>query len=42
MFTLAAGASTNMLLDFDGESSIRDMGNGNYSMTPVVRVVSVQ
>jgi hypothetical protein len=42
VFTLAAGASTNMLLDFDGESSIRDMGNGNYSMTPVVRVVSVQ
>lgn len=37
----AAGAAT-MLLDFDGDQSIRQMGNGGYSMTPVIRVVSVQ
>jgi PKD repeat protein len=41
-FTLSEGAATTILLDFDGESSIREAGSGNYMMTPVVRIVSVQ
>jgi hypothetical protein len=52
-FTIASSAST-MLIDFDGDRSIKqtgsDNGNGNgkgnsspkYMMTPVIRVVSVQ
>jgi hypothetical protein len=41
-FTLTAGAATTVLLDYDGESSINDLGNGNYRMNPVVRILSVQ
>ena len=48
-FTVASGATT-MLLDFNGDQSIKQTGssngNGNstvkYMMTPVIRVVSVQ
>lgn len=46
-FTVAGGATT-MLLDFDGDHSIKATGSGNgksptkYMMTPVIRVVSVQ
>ena len=42
VFTLAVDTATTVLLDFDGESSIRETGNGNYMMTPVVRVLSVE
>lgn len=42
VFTVTPGSATTVLLDFDGESSIRDTGNGSYMMKPVVRVVSVQ
>jgi uncharacterized protein DUF4382 len=48
-FTLASSATT-MLLDFDGDKSVKqagsDNGKGNnsvkYLMTPVIRIVSVQ
>jgi len=44
-FTVAT-AGTTMLLDFDGDQSVRQTGNGNgnakYMMSPVIRVVSVQ
>ena len=52
-FTVTAGGST-MLLDFDGDQSVRQTGNSNgrggsngvsntkYMMSPVIRVVSVQ
>jgi hypothetical protein len=42
VFTLAGNTTTSILIDFDGESSIRDLGNGNYQMTPVVRILSVR
>ena len=42
VFTLTTGTATTVLLDFDGESSIHETGNGNYVMNPVVRVISVQ
>ena len=37
-----AGATTTMLLDFDGDKSIRETGNGRFMMSPVISVVSVQ
>ena len=46
-FTVSGGATT-MVLDFDGDQSIKATGSGNgksptkYLMTPVIRVVSVQ
>jgi hypothetical protein len=42
VFAVTEGGATTVLLDFDGESSIRDTGNGRYMMSPVVRVLSVQ
>jgi hypothetical protein len=42
VFTLAAGGATTVLVDFDGESSIRETGNGTFMMSPVVRILSVQ
>ena len=41
-FVVTAAGATTILVDFDGESSIRETGNGTYMMNPVVRVVSVQ
>ena len=41
-FDVSAATPTTMLLDFDGDKSIRETGNGQYSMSPVVAVVSVQ
>jgi uncharacterized protein DUF4382 len=51
-FTVADGGATTMLLDFDGDKSIKQTGgsngNGNgtakggYTMTPVIHVVEVQ
>ena len=41
-FTVPDGGTTTMLLDFDGDQSIRETGNGRYMMTPVIAVVSVQ
>lgn len=41
-FSLAADGATTITLDFDGDRSIRELGNGRYSMTPVISIVSVQ
>jgi hypothetical protein len=41
-FDLADGATLQMLLDFDGDKSVNQLGNGNYQMSPVISVVSVQ
>lgn len=42
-FTIAeGGGATTMLVDFDGDQSIRLTGNGRYMMSPVITVVSVQ
>jgi hypothetical protein len=49
-FTVPAGGATTMLLDFDGDRSIKQTGSGNgngkgakgsYTMTPVITVESV-
>jgi hypothetical protein len=37
------GTTTNsILLDFDGDQSVMDTGNGAYMMTSVISIVSVQ
>ena len=41
-FDVTANATTTILLDFNGDQSITDTGNGRYMMTPVINVVSVQ
>ena len=49
-FDLTASGGTTILLDFDGDRSVKLTGNGNgrgngggrYMMTPVVGIVSVQ
>jgi hypothetical protein len=40
-FDVPEGGATSILLDFDGDRSINQMGNGGYRMTPVIGVVSV-
>lgn len=40
-FDLVAGASMNMLVDFDGNQSIHLTGSGRYMMSPVVTILSV-
>ena len=41
-FDLSADGATTIVLDFDGDRSIRETGNGRYMMTPVISIVSVQ
>jgi hypothetical protein len=40
-FDVSSATTTMMLLDFDGDKSVRDTGNGQYMMSPVIAVVSV-
>ena len=40
-FTLEADATTTIKLDFDGDRSIRETGNGVYMMNPVIAILSV-
>lgn len=40
-FTVSSGGSTTILLDFDGDKSMNQTGNGRYMMSPVISVVSV-
>lgn len=40
-FTVQAGGSTSMLLDFDGDHSVHQTGNGRYTMTPVIAIAGV-
>jgi hypothetical protein len=41
-FDLTADGATTILLDFDGDRSIRETGNGRFMMSPVIGIVSVQ
>jgi hypothetical protein len=41
-FDVPAGGTTTLLLDFDGDHSIIQTGNGSYMMKPVIAVVSVK
>lgn len=41
-FGVAAGGATTILIDFDGESSFSQTGNGSYMINPVIRILSVQ
>src|SRR6266853_113592 len=41
-FDVATAGATTMLVDFDGDKSVKDTGNGTYQMSPVIAVVSVQ
>ena len=41
-FEVDADGATTMLIDFDGDRSIHETGNGRYMMQPVITVVSVQ
>ena len=40
-FELTSTTPTTILLDFDGDRSVRDTGNGRFMMTPVITVVGV-
>jgi hypothetical protein len=41
-FPVRGSGPTNVLLDFDGESSITEPSTNNYVLNPVVRVIAVQ
>jgi len=41
-FDVADTGATTMLIDFDGDRSVVETGNGRFRMTPVIGVVSVQ
>lgn len=41
-FTIPEGGATKILIDFDGERSVHAMGNGRFSMTPVIAIMSVE
>jgi len=41
-FDVTSTATTTITLDFDGDQSVKETGNGTFLMTPVVSVVSVQ
>jgi len=41
-FDVAAGGATTMLLDFDGDKSVHETGNGRFMMSPVIGVESVK
>ncbi len=40
-FDLASGGTKTILLDFDGDKSIRERGNGTLFMQPVIAVLNV-
>jgi hypothetical protein len=41
-FDVTENGATTMLIDFDGDRSVTETGNGRFRMTPVIEVVSVQ
>jgi hypothetical protein len=41
-FELKDSGATTILIDFDGDKSIHQTGNGRYTMSPVISVVSVK
>lgn len=40
-FTIEPGATTTITLDFDGDKSIKQTGNGKYMMQPVIAIMNV-
>jgi hypothetical protein len=41
-FDVTSNTVTTILLDFDGDQSVKEAGNGSFTMTPVISVVNVQ
>jgi hypothetical protein len=41
-FDITSTAATTITLDFDGDQSVKQTGNGTYMMSPVITVKSVQ
>ena len=41
-FDVTHTGATTMVIDFDGDRSVVDMGNGRFHMTPVIGVVGVK
>ena len=41
-FDVPQTGATTITLDFDGDQSVHSQGNGQYNMSPVIAVVSVQ
>jgi hypothetical protein len=41
-FDVPDGGAITMLVDFEGDTSVHQLGTGQYSMSPVINVVSVQ
>ena len=41
-FDVSSSGVTTILLDFNGDGSVQQTGNGRYMMSPVISVVSVQ
>jgi len=41
-FTIPEGGATKILIDFDGDRSVNALGNGRFSMSPVISIVSVE
>jgi len=41
-FDVPEGGATTVTIDFDGEKSVHETGSGQYMMSPVISVVSVQ
>lgn len=40
-FDVTSTGATTILVDFDGDQSVKAQGNGQYTMSPVISVVSV-
>ena len=40
-FDVPEGGTATILVDFDGDKSVHETGNGRYQMSPVITVVSV-
>jgi len=41
-FELTANGTTTIELDFDGDKSINQTGNGRYKMSPVIKILAVK
>jgi hypothetical protein len=41
-FDISPTGATTILIDFDGDKSVVETGNGRFRMTPVIGIVSVQ
>jgi uncharacterized protein DUF4382 len=41
-FDIQDGVTTTITIDFDGEKSVHEISSGQYTMSPVISVVSVQ